>query len=106
MKKQELKQKLFFELRRSQVADETTRRYWFNNFEKLPQSASECFYDELVSTNHNVDDLVYAGISRNSKLKDEILHKSRTAKRKTFSYLEQEHKRDENPDQFLDMSLN
>lgn len=105
MTKQELYGKLITELDRSLVVDDKTKDYWMKNYQTLPVSAVDFFCEQLVKTNEHVDNMIAAGLDANPGLAEQIVLKSKDAKKKAYKYLEAQETKEENPEEFLEASL-
>ncbi len=105
MTQQELSDKLLTELDRSLIVDDKTRDYWLKNYQTLPFSAVELFCDELVRADQHVDVMIAAGLDANPGLAEQIVLKSKAAKKKAFKFLEAQETHKENPEEFLKANL-
>ena len=105
MTKQDFYDQFISELERSIIIDEKIYNYWLTNYRNLPLSAVQFFYKQLVVLNNHSDTLIAAGIEAEPPLGQQILQKTKTAKKKTFQFLEIESTQDENTDEFLISSL-
>lgn len=101
----ELYQNLERELDRSLIIDDATRQYWLDNYQSLPVSALQLFFDQLVDLNNRVDTMILAGLDANPDLAEKFVMKSKDAKRRVFRYLESQQSKEENPDEFLSQNL-
>ena len=71
----------------------------------MPISAVEFFYDHLSTINQHVDEMIAAGLDANPGLAEQIVLKSKDAKKKAYKFLETQETKEENPEEFLEASL-
>lgn len=105
MTNKELYDRFLVELDRSLVVDAKTKEYWLQNYKKLPVTAVDFFYSQLMNANKRVDNMIAVGIDADPALGQLIVQKGKDAKKKGLFFQEKQDSKEENPEEFLKASL-
>lgn len=105
MTQKQLYQNLLAELDKSLIVDAPTYAYWMANYQQLPETAVQLFYEQLVKENARIDTLVAAGIDADPELAAQIINKGKGSKKKLLKFQEAETRLEEDPEEYLKLNL-